>query len=77
VEDVLTFRLGWGIITKPPGTYPIQAKISELGIVGFGPPEPNMPFNGDEWIQRLATLPLFAQPGERWLYTTGSDILGC
>jgi CubicO group peptidase (beta-lactamase class C family) len=76
VEDLLTFRLGWGLITKLPGIYPIQKKISELGIVGFGPPDPNMPFNGDEWIQRLATLPLFAQPGERWLYTTGSNILG-
>ena len=76
VEDLLTFRLGWGFILEPPGTYPVQKKISELGIVGFGPPDPNMPFNGDEWIQRLATLPLFAQPGERWLYTTGSNILG-
>jgi CubicO group peptidase (beta-lactamase class C family) len=27
-------------------------------------------------MQRLATLPLFAQPGERWMYTTGSNILG-
>jgi CubicO group peptidase (beta-lactamase class C family) len=42
VEDLLTFRLGWGLITKPPGTYPIQKKISELGIVGFGPPDPNI-----------------------------------
>jgi CubicO group peptidase (beta-lactamase class C family) len=76
VEDLLTFRLGWGFITKPPGTYPIQKKISELGIVGFGPPDPNMPFDGDEWIRRLGTLPLFAQPGQRWMYTTGSNILG-
>lgn len=76
VEDVLTYRLGWGIILEPPGTYPIQEKISELGIVGFGAPDPNMPFDGDEWIRRLGTLPLFAQPGERWMYTTGSNILG-
>lgn len=76
VEDLLTFRLGWGLILQAPGTYPIQKKISELGIVGFGPPDPNMRFNADEWIQRLATLPLFAQPGQRWMYTTGSNILG-
>jgi CubicO group peptidase (beta-lactamase class C family) len=76
VEDLLTYRLGWGFILEPPGTYPIQKKISELGIVGFGPPDPNMPFDGDEWIRRLGTLPLFAQPGQRWMYTTGSNILG-
>jgi CubicO group peptidase (beta-lactamase class C family) len=76
VEDLLTFRLGWGLILEPPGTYPIQKKISELGIVGFGPPDPNMPFDGEEWIRRLGTLPLFAQPGQRWMYTTGSNILG-
>jgi CubicO group peptidase (beta-lactamase class C family) len=76
VEDLLTFRLGWGLITKPPGTYPVQKKVADLGIVGFGPPNPKMPFNADQWIQRLATLPLFAQPGERWMYTTGANILG-
>ena len=25
VRDLLTFRLGWGIVMAPPGTYPIQA----------------------------------------------------
>src|SRR6266545_3897683 len=30
----------------------------------------------DEWIRRLGTLPLMHQPGERWLYHTGSDVLG-
>ena len=43
---------------------PIQRAISELGIVGFGPPDPAMPFDADEWMRRLGTLPLFAQPGE-------------
>jgi CubicO group peptidase (beta-lactamase class C family) len=27
-------------------------------------------------IRRLETLPLMDQPGERWLYHTGSDVLG-
>jgi CubicO group peptidase (beta-lactamase class C family) len=76
VEDLLTYRLGWGLILEQPGTYPIQKIISDLGIVGFGPPDPNMPFDGDEWMRRLGTLPLFAQPGQRWMYTTGSNILG-
>lgn len=76
VEDLLTFRLGIGLILEPPGTYPVQKQIAELGIVGFGPPDPHMPHGNDEWMRRLATLPLFAQPGERWMYTTGSNILG-
>src|SRR4029450_10496171 len=35
-----------------------------------GPPEP------DEWMRRLGTLPLEYQPGERWLYHVGADVLG-
>jgi CubicO group peptidase (beta-lactamase class C family) len=76
VEDLLSFRLGWGLVLAPPGKYPIQRAIADLGIVGFGPPDPAMPFGSDEWIRRLATLPLFAQPGDAWFYTTGSDIQG-
>jgi hypothetical protein len=64
VEDLLTFRLGWGLLLAPPGKYPIQRAIADLGIVGFGPPDPAMPFDADEWMRRLAGLPLFAQPGE-------------
>jgi CubicO group peptidase (beta-lactamase class C family) len=30
----------------------------------------------DEWIRRLGTLPLQYQPGERWLYHAGADVLG-
>jgi CubicO group peptidase (beta-lactamase class C family) len=35
-----------------------------------------MPFNADEWMRRLGTFPLFARPGEAWLYNTGSNIQG-
>lgn len=76
VEALLTFRAGYGLLLVPPGTYPVQKDIAKLAIVGFGPPDPHMPYDGDEWLKRLATLPLFAQPGERWIYTTGSNILG-
>jgi CubicO group peptidase (beta-lactamase class C family) len=31
----------------------------------------------DEWLQRLGSLPLMAQPGERWMYHTSGDVLGC
>jgi CubicO group peptidase (beta-lactamase class C family) len=76
VEDLLTFRCGYGMILAPPGRYPIQQAIAALGIVGFGPPDPAMPFDNDQWIAKLATLPLLAQPGEAWLYTAGSNIQG-
>jgi CubicO group peptidase (beta-lactamase class C family) len=76
LEDVLTFRLGWGIVFAPPGAYPIQRAIAELGLVGFGMPDPSAPHGPDEWMARLGRLPLMAQPGRRWLYTTGSNLLG-
>ncbi|NEV03157.1 serine hydrolase, partial [Bradyrhizobium uaiense] len=33
-------------------------------------------FPPDELLRRYGTLPLAYQPGERWLYNTGSLILG-
>lgn len=76
VRDLLTFRLGFGLIMGPPDLYPIQKAVNELGIVGFGPPNQSTPHDADEWIRRLATLPLMHQPGERWMYNTGSYVLG-
>jgi CubicO group peptidase (beta-lactamase class C family) len=75
VEDLLTFRLGWGMVLTPH-VYPIQRRIRELGLMGFGRPDPTAPYNPDEWIGRLGSLPLMSQPGESWLYTTGSNVLG-
>jgi CubicO group peptidase (beta-lactamase class C family) len=40
LRDLLTFRMGFGIVMAAPDTYPIQRAIAELGIVGFGPPDP-------------------------------------
>ena len=74
VEDLLTFRLGWGISFDPD--LPIVKAITALNLVGFGMPDPENPLTPDQWIARLATLPLMAQPGEQWLYTTGSDVQG-
>jgi CubicO group peptidase (beta-lactamase class C family) len=76
VRDLLTFRMGLGMIMGPPDVYPIQKAASELQIVGFGPPNQSTPHDPDEWIRRLATLPLVHQPGERWMYNTGSYVLG-
>lgn len=76
VEDLLTFRLGFGSVMAPPGTYPIQAAEEELGLKTLGPPWPPPPLTSDEWITRFATLPLLHQPGEGWLYNTGAQVLG-
>src|SRR2546430_13069541 len=75
VRDLLTFRMGIGIVFAPPGTYPIQVAMEELEL-GQGPPSPSVPPSPDEWIRRLGTVPLIHQPGERWMYNTGADVLG-
>jgi len=76
VEDLLTFRLGFGIMMVPPGTYPIQEAEAELGLMTLGPPWPPPPFGSDEWIARFGTLPLLHQPGADWRYNTGAQVLG-
>jgi len=75
-RDLLTFRMGFGSVMAPPDTYPIQRAMRELVIGGDGPPIPSKTPAPDEWIRRLGTLPLMHQPGEKWLYNTGSDVLG-
>lgn len=74
VRDLLTFRMGFGIVFAPE-PYPIQKAMDEL-LLGQGPPNPSVPPDPDEWIRRLGTLPLMYQPGERWMYNTPADILG-
>lgn len=73
VRDLLTFRMGMGLILAPPGTYPIQKAMAEAGLApGAYPPQ----FGPDEYMKRLGGLPLVHQPGERWMYGTGSTVLG-
>jgi CubicO group peptidase (beta-lactamase class C family) len=75
LRDALTFRLGYGMVMAMPGTYPIQTAMDDVGLAA-GPPDPAAMPPPDEWIRRLGTLPLLHQPGERWMYNTGSDVLG-
>jgi CubicO group peptidase (beta-lactamase class C family) len=76
VEDLLTFRCGLGFVPTAGADSPLERRIAELRLLGFGPPDPASPLGPDEWLRRLGTLPLMAQPGEEWLYNTGSYILG-
>ena len=73
LRDLLTFRLGYGMIPVFPDRYPIQKAITEAGLAP-GPVFPSFP--PDELMQRYGGLPLIYQPGERWLYNSGSEILG-
>ncbi len=56
----------------PPGRYPIQRAMADLGVE---PRPENLPFGADEFLLRIGRLPLIHQPGERWIYHTGADIL--
>lgn len=76
LRDLLTFRLGFGSVMAAPGTYPIQQAISDLRIGGDGPPQPTKMPTPDAWMRNLGSLPLMEQPGERWLYNVGADVLG-
>ncbi len=75
VRDLLTFRLGFGMLMNP-GTLPILQAEGELGLNTQGGPAPDVPLDPDEWLRRFATLPLMHQPGEWWRYDTGAKVLG-
>jgi CubicO group peptidase (beta-lactamase class C family) len=71
VEDLLTFRAGWGFPSdfSLPAVQPLFTELKQ-GPDPAGTPEP------DAWLAALAKIPLLYQPGEVWLYNTCSDILG-
>ena len=77
VEDLLTFRMGHGLLIEPTfdPPFPIVQAANELQLV-MGPPDPRTPHDPDQWIEHFGTLPLMYQPGERWQYNTGSLVLG-
>ena len=75
LRDLLTFRMGFGQMFASPDAYPVLKAANELQI-GMGPPSPSATPAPDEWMRRLGTLPLMHQPGETWMYNTGSDVLG-
>ena len=75
VRDLLTFRMGFGVLLVSPDTYPIAKAVNDLQIGGTPAGLSSMP-PPDEWIRRLGTLPLMHQPGDVWMYNTGADVLG-
>jgi CubicO group peptidase (beta-lactamase class C family) len=76
LRDLLTSTMGIGSVMAMPDTYPIQRAIREYRIGGDGPKMPTDYPPADEWLKKLAALPLIAQPGERWMYHVSYDLLG-
>jgi CubicO group peptidase (beta-lactamase class C family) len=82
IRNLLTHTAGFGytIVTKGPlldayiklGLNP--AAVSRMDLPGF-PKIPTAP-SLEEFANRLATLPLIADPGERWGYSVSLDLLG-
>lgn len=68
VRDLLTFTSGMGLQFE---STPYSRELNQFAV---GPLPP--PFGVDEYLDRIATLPLAHQPGERWMYHTSSDVLG-
>jgi CubicO group peptidase (beta-lactamase class C family) len=76
VRDLLTYCMGFGSVMAMPDTYPIQKFIREYRIGGDGPMLPSKAPATEEWLEKLGSLPLLAQPGERWMYQVSGDVLG-
>ncbi|MDS0139671.1 MULTISPECIES: serine hydrolase domain-containing protein [unclassified Amycolatopsis] len=71
VADLLTFRSGYGItedMTQPA----VDLLLQVLGHPAASP----RALSPDDWLAALAQVPLLHQPGEEWLYDTGSDLQG-
>ncbi len=77
VEDLLTFRMGFGMLTEPTFNppFPIVTTADSMDLV-LGPPDPPTPHPPDEWIRLFGKLPLMYQPGERWQYNASALVLG-
>jgi CubicO group peptidase (beta-lactamase class C family) len=74
LRDLLTQRMGFGSIMETSDHFPIVEAVKEQQIGTLGPEI--SPLDPDEWIRRLGSLPLMAQPGERWMYNTSFSVLG-
>ncbi|MGH3174019.1 MAG: serine hydrolase domain-containing protein, partial [Streptosporangiaceae bacterium] len=78
-RDLLTFTWGFGMqgaMFMASEPWPIVNAVAERELSSFGPANPDTTPEPDTFMARLGELPLLAQPGERWLYSAGSQVLG-
>jgi CubicO group peptidase (beta-lactamase class C family) len=81
IRNLLTHTagLGYGIVTKGP----LLHEYERLGIMPYtldprteAQLKAVRPKSLDEFARRVATLPLIADPGTRWSYSIGLDVMG-
>jgi CubicO group peptidase (beta-lactamase class C family) len=77
LDDLLTARMGFGMLVEPTmdPPFPIVTAANALELA-LSQPDPRTPHPPDEWMRRFGTLPLMAQPGQRWQYNVSSLVLG-
>jgi CubicO group peptidase (beta-lactamase class C family) len=68
IRHLLTMTNGMGFSFEP------SSATDEIMSWGIGPIPPDL--TPDDYMAKIASLPLAYQPGTRWMYHTGSDILG-
>ncbi|HVE04759.1 MAG TPA: serine hydrolase domain-containing protein, partial [Rhizomicrobium sp.] len=68
-DDLFTHRSGlaYGFSSMGPIAHEYQRVLGDVL---------NSQMTPDDWMQRLATLPLLYQPGERFHYSHSTDVLG-
>ncbi|GAA1700239.1 serine hydrolase [Fodinicola feengrottensis] len=72
VFDLLTFRAGYGF----PADFSLSVVALLASDVQADGREPQRRRAPGEWMASLARIPLVYQPGQAWLYNTGSDLQG-
>jgi CubicO group peptidase (beta-lactamase class C family) len=78
-RDLLTFTFGFGFVVEmfmAAEPLPVVVASDEARLSTIGPPNVAVQPDPDTWIAGLGSLPLLAQPGERWMYNTGASVLG-
>ena len=75
VRDLLAFTWGYGLVFPVPVNAPILKAANDLHI-GVGPPMPSTTPSSGRVDPSPGHVPLMHQPGETWMYNTGSDVLG-
>ncbi|MCU1386808.1 MAG: Serine hydrolase [Ilumatobacteraceae bacterium] len=76
LEDVLTYRIGFGNVMAAPNAYPIMRAATDARLDTLGMPWPPSGLTGDQWIAAFGALPLMHQPGDEWMYNTSGQVLG-
>jgi CubicO group peptidase (beta-lactamase class C family) len=78
-RDLLTFTFGFGLAVEmffANPSWPVVEAAAALHLETIGPPNRDAQPDPGTWIAGLGSLPLLAQPGERWFYNTAASVLG-